>query len=324
MSLRNRRRDCTLRRLRCIYYSHRRFLFVSSYAGKYIPYIVDHIYRQDDSFNLQGFSINDPSIVNDHFGEEIPSYQFALEHQEELKLNSTFVEELKVKAKRLGVDKFIDEHLKFPPKGKIAPVKALVNDKDGFWAPVYIAAKDANPCFDIYQIHAQCPAPIDPLGFATGTQISSKENFINDQPGFKSYVHAPTNAWVECTQKSVFSGRGADKSPYPADTGLLGSVIEKSKRSVIQHGLLDYVLIANGTLLGIQNTTWHGAQGFQNAPKMPLVVDGKTAGIYHTERNLTFAYVADSGHMIPQDKPSVAFKLHQYLLGRIDETSLGK
>ncbi|CAO1636521.1 unnamed protein product [Parajaminaea phylloscopi] len=294
-----------------------------SYAGQYIPYIVDYIYKQKDTLNLQGFNVNDPSIVNDYIGEEIPSYQFALDHKQELGLNDSFVSHLTARADKLGVAKFIDQNLQFPPKGKILVPKALVDDNVGFWTPIYNAANDANACFSVYNIHIKCPAPEDPLGFSAGSQNSGQDNFINDTPGFKAYVHADGKTWVECTDNPVFIGNGGDQSPHPADTDLLGTVIEKSKRSVIQHGLLDYVLIANGTLLGIQNSTWHGQQGFQQAPSTALIVDGQKAGTYHTERGLTFAYVEGSGHMIPEDKPAVAYKLHQYLLGQIDEASLG-
>ena len=42
---------------------------------------------------------------------------------------------------------------------------------------------------------------------------------------------------------------------------MLPGVIEKNERTIIGHGLLDFILIYNGTLLVIQNMTWHGKQG---------------------------------------------------------------
>lgn len=67
-------------------------------------------------------------------------------------------------------------------------------------------------------------------------------------------------------------------------------------------------MIANGTILAIQNLTWNGVQGFQEKPTDPLYVPYHTnhgtatmagagvMGTTHTERGLTFAYVALSGH----------------------------
>jgi len=72
--------------------------------------------------------------------------------------------------------------------------------------------------------------------------------------------------------------------------------------------MLDYILIANGTLLMIQNMTWHGAQGFQTRPSDEFFVPYHSeaslsslagAGVFgttHTERGLTFVTVDLSGH----------------------------
>lgn len=75
------------------------------------------------------------------------------------------------------------------------------------------------------------------------------------------------------------------------------------------------VLIANGTLLTIQNMTWHGLQGFQSKPSDPFFVPyhddpslstlagSGVLGTTHTERNLTFVYVDLSGHSKQQRIP---------------------
>lgn len=70
---------------------------------------------------------------------------------------------------------------------------------------------------------------------------------------------------------------------------------------VIQHGLLDMILIANGSALGIQNITFGGKQGFQQKPTRELIVNGKEKGKVHTERGLTFFEARGSGHMIPRE-----------------------
>ncbi|KAH0445999.1 hypothetical protein IEQ34_025166 [Dendrobium chrysotoxum] len=75
--------------------------------------------------------------------------------------------------------------------------------------------------------------------------------------------------------------------------------------------------MANGSALGIQNTTWNGKQGFQRPPKQQLIVDGQNSGVVQSERGLTFVRIDNSGHMVPQDQPKVAYKLQQYLLGQI-------
>lgn len=58
-------------------------------------------------------------------------------------------------------------------------------------------------------------------------------------------IHAPTNvSWVECSNINVFPD--GDASTPPALNEVLPTVIEKSKRAVIVHGLADFILIAEG------------------------------------------------------------------------------
>lgn len=76
-------------------------------------------------------------------------------------------------------------------------------------------------------------------------------------------------------------------------------MIEKSERSLISHGILDYILLHQGSALAIQNLTWAGQQGFQEAPSEQFMVDGKVAGMTHSERNLTFTTVERSGRGFP-------------------------
>ena len=60
----------------------------------------------------------------------------------------------------------------------------------------------------------------------------------------KKAIHAPVNVtWTECSNVNVFPH--GDASP-PSALTVLPSVIEKSERSVIVHGLADFILIAEG------------------------------------------------------------------------------
>ncbi|CAL8577505.1 hypothetical protein XPA_003330 [Xanthoria parietina] len=90
------------------------------------------------------------------------------------------------------------------------------------------------------------------------------------------------------------------------------------------------ILIANGTLLMIQNMTWGGKQGFQEKPageffvpyheeaSLSTVAGAGVFGTTHTERGLTWVEVALTGHMVPQYAPSAAYRQMEFLLGRID------
>jgi carboxypeptidase D len=93
----------------------------------------------------------------------------------------------------------------------------------------------------------------------------------------------------------------------PAFT-ILPSVIEKSERTVIIHGLADFILIAEGARLVFQNMTWEGQQGFQSPLQTDtFIIDGIGAyGNMQSERGLTYYEVSLSGHMVPQFAPWVS------------------
>ena len=71
-----------------------------------------------------------------------------------------------------------------------------------------------------------------------------------DRADVKAAIHAPaTVSWSECSSENVFPN--GDASVQPALT-VLPNVIEKSKRSVIVHGLADFIFIAEGTRIVLQ------------------------------------------------------------------------
>ena len=110
-------------------------------------------------------------------------------------------------------------------------------------------------------------------------------------------------------------------------------VIEATNNVIVGHGDLDMVLIANGTLLTLNNLTWNGKQGFSEPPISPLYVpyhddpiEGSIAGSgvfggWVHERGLTFVAIDLSGHEVPEYQPSAAYRTFEMLLGRIDSLS---
>lgn len=98
--------------------------------------------------------------------------------------------------------------------------------------------------------------------------------------------------WHLCSPDDVYPN--GDKSA-PPDVTVLADVIEKSERSMITHGVLDFVLLHQGTLLAINNLTWAGELGFQEEPTGKFMVQGEEAGLTHTERGLTWTQVERSG-----------------------------
>jgi len=123
----------------------------------------------------------------------------------------------------------------------------------------------------------------------------------------------------------------------PSALSVLPDVIRDTRRTVIVHGNLDFMLLLDGTILAINNMTWGGVQGLSKGPMdwqdfyVPVhesehsydgVLAGSgTFGKWHSERGLTICSTEGSGHMVPQDAPSAAYRQLEYLLGRIQSLS---
>lgn len=278
-----------------------------SYAGYYVPYIADAMFNADDKkyYNISSIMIYDPSINNDAVLKLIPAVPFADYWEPLLGLNESFKAYLHERADCCNYTAFLDDYLVFPPKGPL-PIPPNVNEdiKDcSLWHDIYDAATQANPCFDYYQVATTCPALWDVLGFpASFDYLPSGTEVYFNRSDVQKAIHAPTQNWAECTGVDVFIN-GTDNS-LPSSLSVLPGVIDRADRTIIAHGLLDYVLIYNGTLLSIQNMTFGGSQGFSSPPEddffvpnlypelsLSTLAASGIMGKYHTERKLTMVTV---------------------------------
>lgn len=243
-------------------------------------------------------------------------------------LNASFTADIHKRAETCGYASFLNDYLVYPPKGPLPNPPSADADGCDLWGDIFNAVSLVNPCFDIYQIATTCPLLWDVMGFPGSFDYlpTGAEVYFN-RTDVQKAINAPTKNWVECAPTDVFVN-GTDNSP-PSGLSVLPRVIEGLNRTIIAHGELDYILIANGTLLMIQNMTWNGAQGFQKKPSSEFFVPyhedldlGSIAGAgvfgtTHTERGLTWVEVSLSGHMVPQYAPSAAYRQVEFLLGRI-------
>ncbi|WFD32400.1 hypothetical protein MSPP1_003446 [Malassezia sp. CBS 17886] len=301
----------------------RLWLTGESYAGMYIPYISHEIYSHPanaSGIDLQGFAINDPSFTTDFLGEEAPAFEFLETYQKVMNVSTKDVDDVRQVAEKQGVATYVADNLHYPPRGRLS-VPEQYHKSSSVWNSVFKAANKTE-CFNPYMIKPDCRLTKDALGMPLNADEASADNFLNNNADLKKAIHAdPDTRWKECSLRGVFKG-GGDISAAP-DRTVLPDVIEKSKRSVIQHGTYDLVLIANGSALAIQNMTWGGKQGFHTQPHTVLRLDGSARGVFHEERGLTYVQVDGSGHMIPEFKPKVAYKLQNYLLGHVSAADLG-
>jgi len=285
-------------------------------------------------FDMSGLMIYDPVITEDDVQEPIPTVQFIDYWTGLFPINDTFRADIHARDKKCGYSAYVEEYLVYPPKGPQPQPKALPGRGDpeceGIFYDVIEAATLINPCFNIYQVSTTCPVLWDVLGFPGSIPFTPEGTQVYfNRTDVKNAIHAPLNVdWALCAELPVFTGR--DRSAPSIHTAL-PHVIDATKNVIIGHGALDMVLLANGTLLGIQNMTWGGKLGFQNRPTQPFYVPASSIanslsslaaegvfGTVITERGLTYIGVALSGHMIPQYAPSAAYRQLEFLLGRVN------
>ncbi|KAI4212200.1 MAG: hypothetical protein LQ351_005069 [Letrouitia transgressa] len=299
-----------------------------SYAGYYVPYIADAMLATNDTgyYDVHGILIYDPSTSTDTVQEEIPAVAFVDANVNLFNLNSSFNEDIHARADSCGYTSFLDTYLAFPPPGPLPnPPNSSAEGCDVF-NDIFNAVSLINPCFDIYQIATTCPLLWDVLGFPGSFDYlpEGAEIYFN-RSEVQAAINAPIQRWDECS-----GGVLEEDDSLPSGLSVLPGVIERLDRTIISHGSLDMILIANGTLLMIQNMTWGGLQGFQEKPTEEFFVPYHSevslstlagAGVFgttHTERKLTWVEVALTGHMVPQYAPSAAYRQLEFLLGRID------
>jgi len=288
-----------------------------------VPYIANWIYEHPGlDLNLKGIFIADPSLSYDVVQQEIPALRFARANQNLFPFNSSFWNELQTISDNCGYTDYLDQFVTYPPKGQL-PLPVATNGTFSATAacrihsPIQRAIGLLNPVFDVYRVSDTFPNLWSVLGFPRSTQ----EFVYFNRTDVQDAIHAPHIVWQSCAAKSVYLP-GGDQS-IPSTLSVLPNVIEKSERTVIVHGLADFILVAEGTRIAIQNMTWNGQQGFQT----PIANESftvKNMGVYgneHTERGLTYIEYYFSGHMTPQFVPWAAFASVQFLLGQLPSPS---
>ena len=315
-------------------------LTARTHSGMYCPYIANAMLDAEDKtyFDVSGVMMYDPAIAQIDLLQSIPVVQFVDYWGGLFPFNETFRASLNARDEKCGYSAFLSEHLVYPPKGHL-PSLLPSNFDNGTTVPdclkifydVLEAALLVNPCFDIYQVATTCPLLWDVLGFpGSMPYVPEGASVYFDRPDVKAAIHAPPSvSWAICAEQPVFVDN-IDASPESSLT-VLPRVIDATQNVIIGHGALDMVLIANGTLLAIQNMTWGGQLGFQQAPSEPFYVPYSNlsesastlaaAGVFgtvHTERGLTYVGIALAGHMVPQYAPSAAYRQLEFLLGRVN------
>ncbi|KAL5327826.1 hypothetical protein ACEPPN_005532 [Leptodophora sp. 'Broadleaf-Isolate-01'] len=289
-----------------------------SYAGQFIPWIANAMLDNDNKtyFNVSGVQINDPVINYPDTLQQVPVVPALEKYNSVLGLDDTVAAGFKARADSCGYTSYHTQHTStFPPSGPIPAPPSSAAPGCSLWGEIVGNAFQANPCFNVYHLTDYCPHLWSELGYPSSG--SGPSNYFN-RSDVQRAIHAPrTNYFVCEAQPNIFA---AGDQSLPSGLGPLPSVIDRTKNVIIAHGLLDFLLFADGSLITIQNMTWGGLQGFRTPPsstfnfKVPIQAN---QGTTHSERGLTFVKVNLAGHFVPQYTPGAAYRQLEFLLGRI-------
>ncbi|KAI0301889.1 Alpha/Beta hydrolase protein [Multifurca ochricompacta] len=280
-------------------------------------FIYENTTRSTLDLDLQGIWINDPVLGWDVVQSQIPAVSFVHKYEHVFAFSQTFLAHLDSVAETCNYADYNQKHVTYPPQG-LLPLPGKSTEADpgcDVWDTIFDAALLVNPAFNIYRIFDTVMADLsDVLGFPGSFFQAQVSPLYFNRADVKAAIHAPANVdWAECSNIDVFPH--GDGSLPPAFT-VLPNVIEKSNRTVIVHGLGDFILIAEGTRIVLQNMTWAGKQGFhKHIVEDSFIVDGVgSLGNMHSERGLSYVEISLAGHMVPGYSPVVsALKLLKWM-----------
>ena len=158
--------------------------------------------------------------------------------------------QLKAGADACGYTSYHAQHTStFPPTGPIPAPPKLSECR--IYGSAVGAAFYANPCFNFYHLTDYCPYLWSELGFPS---LGGGPRNYFDRSDVQRAINAPrTNFWVCELQPNIFEGRVDGDRSLPSGLGPLPSVIDRTQNVIIAHGLLDFLLFADGSLITIQN-----------------------------------------------------------------------
>ncbi|CAF0760323.1 unnamed protein product [Adineta steineri] len=277
-----------------------------SFAGQYIPYIAKAILEQRSTLKLRGLLIGNGLI------DPVTTYKsylpFAVANNLVIE-NSELYDHINIQVRQcedaLSKQVHVFEEECYSILWQISGNGAMNN---------YHVRNQKGRCFNIYDIRLN------------DTRSKCGENWPPDLKYVTSYlrrqdvtssinINDKKVRWELCPD-SVFDAFKAQHS-QPSIT-LLPNLLQQIP-IILYSG--EYDLICNhwGTEAMIDSMTWNNGTGFDFgngtfSPKDPWIVDGESAGLIQSARNLTYILFYNAGHRVTYYYPRRSrFMLHEFI-----------
>ncbi|KAF9035088.1 alpha/beta-hydrolase [Hymenopellis radicata] len=256
------------------------YLAGESYAGQYIPFFADAILNSKVA-PLKGVAIGNGWI---DARSQYPSYIDYLVKTEVLEENSDFWKSARQKT---------DECLELL-KG--------ITDRE--------PTDNEEMCINIYDIRLDDTYPA--CGMNWPPDIKPVTTYL-DRDDVVRALHAQDHSakWIEC--RGRVHSELKEKTLNSSIT-ILPSIIERIP-VLIFAGDQDIICNYVGLESMIAGMTWNGETGLGTVQTQSWSVNEKSAGTWVESRNLTYAKIFDSSHMVPFDVPHVAHDMMLRFMG---------
>ncbi|KAG1053872.1 hypothetical protein G6F43_004071 [Rhizopus delemar] len=154
-------------------------------------------------------------------------------------------------------------------------------------------------CMNVYDIRMR-DEPYPECGLSWPYELSDMTRYLR-LDAVKEAIHAERQSlgWKECTS-TVGIAFNDDQSP--SSYYLLPEIL-KEIPVLLYNGEYDLICNTLGIEYLIGNMTWDGSKGFKVKMSKEKSTNGKLAGYYTRDRNLTYVVIKDGSHMVPYDKP---------------------
>lgn len=284
------------------------YLAGESYAGQYIPYMARK-FKETGQVNLKGLLIGNGWV--DPASQYYQYVPYALD-QGVIEKTESNVQDLK------ELTDMCEKALK------------VAKDKNGGKLPVHIracedimngiveltrnerTAPESSPiCVNYYDVRKEDSFP--KCGMNWPEILPHVTEWLRQDTTVRA-LHVNSDkaeSWQECNGEV---GSRMRQGNDPASVYLLPDLLE-SMEILFFNGDQDLICNHYGNERMIEQLEWNGNKGWNGKELEDWVVDGKQAGLWQTDRNLTYVRIFNASHMVPYDEPELCLSMLNDFIG---------